>query len=271
MDYFFYNTDARSLKEEPRPRYQVLINNGLAVVGGDREKYGEQFRPIKPDDVLFMYENDIGVVSIGKAQEAWDGATHSDSLYYKPSEMDDLDGGHQEYRIAVDWFLDLSAVPIGLNQLRERLGYTPMGAVQRVVTHRAKAANMVEELRQAHALLPGGVPKPAKHLEGSLKQIWVNAYERSRSAVEDAKKIHGTSCVVCGIDFGKVYGEEFEGFIHIHHLKPLSTIGQEYEVDPENDLRPVCPNCHSVIHFGAELRTVEKVRELYARGETNPK
>ncbi len=34
-----------------------------------------------------------------------------------------------------------------------------------------------------------------------------------------------------------------EGFIHVHHLKPLSEVGYEYRVDPIRDLRPVCPNC----------------------------
>ena len=39
-----------------------------------------------------------------------------------------------------------------------------------------------------------------------------------------------------------------EGFIHVHHLKPLAQIGEQYELDPINDLRPVCPNCHAMLH-----------------------
>lgn len=34
----------------------------------------------------------------------------------------------------------------------------------------------------------------------------------------------------------------------MHHLTQLSKIGQGYEVDPVNDLRPVCPNCHAMLH-----------------------
>jgi len=35
----------------------------------------------------------------------------------------------------------------------------------------------------------------------------------------------------------------------VHHLVPISKIGKKYRVDPIKDLRPVCPNCHAVIHL----------------------
>tara|TARA_B110000037_G_scaffold155751_1_gene175626 strand:- start:1922 stop:2146 length:225 start_codon:yes stop_codon:yes gene_type:complete len=41
------------------------------------------------------------------------------------------------------------------------------------------------------------------------------------------------------------FGKEF---IHVHHLKEIATIAQKYQVDPVNDLRPVCPNCHAMLH-----------------------
>lgn len=84
--------------------------------------------------------------------------------------------------------------------------------------------------------------------EGTIKQIFVNSYERNRGAREQCVKYYGTRCVVCGFDFQKTYGEVGREIIHVHHLKPLSDIGEEYRVDPINDLRPVCPNCHVVIH-----------------------
>ena len=30
-----------------------------------------------------------------------------------------------------------------------------------------------------------------------------------------------------------------EGFIHVHHIKPVSEIGETYQVDPIDDLIPV--------------------------------
>lgn len=46
----------------------------------------------------------------------------------------------------------------------------------------------------------------------------------------------------------KVYGELAKGFIHIHHLIPLSDIKENYSLDPKKDLIPVCPNCHAMLH-----------------------
>ena len=54
--------------------------------------------------------------------------------------------------------------------------------------------------------------------------------------------------MVCEFNFEAFYGERGKGFIHVHHLSSLAEIGQEYEVDPVNDLRPVCPNCHAMLH-----------------------
>ena len=58
-----------------------------------------------------------------------------------------------------------------------------------------------------------------------------------------------------------VYGERGVGFIHVHHLKPLSEISKEYEVDPIGDLRPLCPNCHAMIHRRPEMG-IEELKEL---------
>ncbi|MEI6328702.1 MAG: HNH endonuclease [Pseudanabaena sp.] len=35
--------------------------------------------------------------------------------------------------------------------------------------------------------------------------------------------------------------------MHVHHIKPISEIGDSYKVNPISDLIPVCPNCHAVI------------------------
>jgi 5-methylcytosine-specific restriction enzyme A len=85
-------------------------------------------------------------------------------------------------------------------------------------------------------------------IEGAKKRITVNRYERSAVARKRCLEIHGTSCTICGFDFEKRYGAIGEGFIHVHHLVDLSTIKKEYEVDGAKDLRPVCPNCHAMLH-----------------------
>ena len=105
-------------------------------------------------------------------------------------------------------------------------------------------------------------------IEGAVCQVVINAYERNPIARARCIAHYGPSCVVCGFNFGAVYGPLAEGFIHVHHIKPLSGIGADYEVDPVGDLRPVCPNCHAVIHLGGECRGIREVRRLLRLGTT---
>jgi 5-methylcytosine-specific restriction enzyme A len=98
--------------------------------------------------------------------------------------------------------------------------------------------------------------------EGAKHQVTINAYERNPVARSRCIVHYGPTCVVCGFSFRAVYGSLAEGFTHVHHVKPLSEIGEEYEVDPVADLRPVCANCHAIIHLGGECRSIEEARRL---------
>ncbi len=84
--------------------------------------------------------------------------------------------------------------------------------------------------------------------EGAVERITVNAYERNPAARRDCIAHYGTACYVCGFKFSEFYGASLADFIHVHHLTPLSSLGRRYRVNPVRDLRPVCPNCHAVIH-----------------------
>jgi len=106
------------------------------------------------------------------------------------------------------------------------------------------------------------IAKNEKYTEGSVKTILVNAYERSEEARRDCIKHYGYKCRVCEMDFIEKYGEIGAGFIHVHHLKQLSDISQEYVVDPINDLRPVCPNCHAIIHKRKVPYSIEEMKEI---------
>lgn len=60
----------------------------------------------------------------------------------------------------------------------------------------------------------------------------------------------------------RVNGEDFAGKIHVHHIKPLAEVDDKYEVDPENDLVPVCPNWHMVLHSKKDVYTIEDVKSF---------
>lgn len=103
-------------------------------------------------------------------------------------------------------------------------------------------------------------------LEGAARKITVNAFERNPAARRKCIDHHGCRCAVCGLDFEKRYGEIGRGFIHVHHRVPISELARQlgggYEVDPVNDLIPVCPNCHAMIHVGGVCREIDEVRNL---------
>lgn len=102
-----------------------------------------------------------------------------------------------------------------------------------------------------------------KVIEGHKLTVQVNKYERSSVARKNAIQYHGCKCSVCGIDFEDVYGEVGKGFIHIHHKIPLHTIGSDYCVDYKEDLIPVCPNCHAMLHReeNGKYLTVEELKK----------
>ena len=111
-------------------------------------------------------------------------------------------------------------------------------------------------------LLPDETASGTAFREGSRYQVIVNAYERSSEARRRCIEAHGTTCCICGFNFGEIYGPAAEGFVHIHHLRPLAKVGEDYEVDPVADLRPVCPNCHAVVHLLDPCRSIEEVRRM---------
>ncbi len=96
--------------------------------------------------------------------------------------------------------------------------------------------------------------------EGAKVTVTINAYERSAKARAACIAHHGCKCAACGFDFVKAYGPIGEGFIHVHHIKPIGQIGARYKIDPIHDLIPVCPNCHAVIHLAKPHLTIQQLR-----------
>jgi hypothetical protein len=109
---------------------------------------------------------------------------------------------------------------------------------------------------------PNEINENVDYLEGKSKTVIVNSYERNPSARKKCVEYYGYKCTVCSFDFQKTYGEIGESFIHVHHIIDLSTIGEEYSVDPITDLIPVCPNCHSMLHKKKPAYTVDELKKM---------
>lgn len=99
-------------------------------------------------------------------------------------------------------------------------------------------------------------------VEGEIRHATLTRYERSALARKKCVDHYGAICMICGFNFGERYGPTGEGFIHVHHLVPISEIGYEYRVDPISDLVPVCPNCHAIIHSRTPSYSVEEVMAM---------
>ena len=101
-----------------------------------------------------------------------------------------------------------------------------------------------------------------EYIEGGKTKVKLNKYERNSKARKICINHFGYNCYICGISLEEEYGEIAEGFIHVHHIKPISEIGDNYMVDPIKDLVPICPNCHSIIHKKNPPVTIEEMRKI---------
>ncbi len=99
-----------------------------------------------------------------------------------------------------------------------------------------------------------------EYIEGSVRQVLVNKYERDSKARDACLSHYGRECFACGFDFKKYYGSIADGFIHVHHIVPISQVGDSYKIDPINDLVPLCANCHSVVHLKNPPITIEQLK-----------
>ncbi|MBI34186.1 MAG: hypothetical protein CMP67_02355 [Flavobacteriales bacterium] len=84
-------------------------------------------------------------------------------------------------------------------------------------------------------------------VEGGEHNVNQTKYERSRKNRALCLSYHGFDCKACGLNMEEKYGELGKEFIHVHHAKPISSTG-EIKINPINDLIPLCPNCHSIVH-----------------------
>jgi 5-methylcytosine-specific restriction protein A len=106
--------------------------------------------------------------------------------------------------------------------------------------------------------------------EGSSRTIQVNRYERDSRNRAASLAIHGCKCLACDLQMSDIYGDIAEGYIEVHHTVPLSSLGKNYQVDPRNDLIPLCPNCHSIAHRRKPPLSLDEIRLLLSAAASSP-
>lgn len=225
------------LKAHYRSPGRKISAEGLAKAAGypsyssGNEQYGSFAHQICD---LFDYEPDM----FSTIKGGWTNA-----LCIESKEKDQL--GHFQ------WILRAEVA-----EALEELGFVEKtNTVEEKPIFKAAIPSATELVEEADLL--GGDEKYADELpleasqglfEGIKRTIIVNSYERNPKARQKCISKWKAICAVCGFDFEKIYGEIGKNFIHVHHKVKISDIGNTYEVDPINDLVPVCPNCHAMLH-----------------------
>ncbi len=131
----------------------------------------------------------------------------------------------------------------------------------------SSAAGYVQVVIDGSEYVPSASTTPAAeagrpHYEGTPVSVNLTVYERDRGARSECLKHYGYSCSVCQFDFRKTYGEIGTDMIHVHHLTPVSHISETHVVDPIRDLRPICPNCHAVVHRRQPPFSIAEVKKM---------
>ena len=107
----------------------------------------------------------------------------------------------------------------------------------------------------------------ASSTEGRLIESWSTRRERDPDNRARCLAIHKEArCAVCEMSFLEEFGEIGRDFIHVHHEHPLGAsndITGDFH-DPEKAMKPVCPNCHAMLHRGLDVRKgeVRSIAEL---------
>lgn len=137
--------------------------------------------------------------------------------------------------------------------------------------HKDQDKNQRFELLLHKSLLPVQGKATAKSMqnqkeydEGFTQQILLELKKRNPALVQQAKGVYGTVCEGCGFDFGQTYGPHGEGFIEMHHLYPISRGSRRSTLA---DLRPVCANCHRMLHRGKQLFSIEELKEIIRKAK----
>lgn len=186
-----------------------------------------------------------------------------------------LEVKHALYRKSGDWYHQLERFPGALLdehgyvvfETEEAFRACPELRIRQDVAAPGGIASIPGYTRVAdadgHMAAPPTAPtsyEKAVFREGALADVVQSRRERDPATRTACINAHGYACSVCGVDFSRRYGALGERFIHVHHLTPLAD--GERDVDPAADMRPVCPNCHAMLHRRSPPLSLEELRAL---------
>ena len=126
--------------------------------------------------------------------------------------------------------------------------------------------DMSAQLRQLTKGQPVVVLDERIITEGELRSRTVEYRTRSRQlrdAVIETYTSNGRiMCLACGFEFAAAYPDLGDGYIQVHHLKPVSFMrGEELSLtEALANVRPLCANCHQMVHREHPPLPIEDLR-----------
>lgn len=186
---------------------------------------------------------------------------------YKNTNLKNYKGegtGTDTQRTLSQWFVKLDPRSSEHAQLRQKLEVFARSINKSINKKSFEGTGGIYLLEEEYAgsVFPDEIPKTGLR-EGASKKVTVNAFERNAQARAECIEHYGAKCCICEFEFQKLYGKELgAGFIHVHHLVELASMGEEYEINPINDLRPVCPNCHAMLHKRKPALQPEELKRI---------
>lgn len=148
-----------------------------------------------------------------------------------------------------------------LDQLKDQFpsqNWTPQNNATSVPD--AMASEIHALLGQVH-LRPDEV---RRIMDGEPRKVTITTYDRSAIARQLCIEHHGYDCAVCGFNFEIAYGAIGAQYVEVHHLRQLAHVGAAHEIDPIEDLRPVCANCHRMLHRQRTPLSIEELNKVRA-------
>lgn len=125
--------------------------------------------------------------------------------------------------------------------------------------------NVISNMPDENCINNEDLTEETGYIEGSLKRVFVNAYERNQKLRKACIEKYGAICSVCSFNFQDKYGDLGKGFIEVHHRIPLKNIRHGY-IASVDDLIPVCSNCHSMLHkLGDYNMTINELKQIIER------
>lgn len=109
--------------------------------------------------------------------------------------------------------------------------------------------------------------------EGERARRETHLFKRNPALRAAAIAKHGLRCFGCKHALSELYGPLGEGYIEIHHLDPLGegidSMTPEAKMTTVDDVAPLCPSCHRMIHRRRPALTLDQLRLALASARTS--